>query len=66
MVGVLRIENAIALFELGGAHEHGMLAIQLGQVAVFAVTIALCRWYLKVLGASTVAQPESPVEGPTL
>lgn len=66
MVGVLRVENAIALFELGGAHEHDVLAVQLGQVAVVAVTIALYRWYLEVLGASTVAQPEGAVEGPTL
>lgn len=63
MVGALRIENAIALFELGRAPHHEALGVQLAQVAIVALTIALYRWSLVGLGAP--ASAEAP-EGPTL
>ncbi len=76
MIGLLRIENAIALFELGGEPEPA-LGIQLAQVAVVVATIALFRWYLKsVSSASGISAAEAVadgagagdalVEGPTL
>jgi len=46
MVGALRIENAIALFELGGHH---VLGLQIAQTLLLIAMIALFRWYLKTL-----------------
>jgi len=72
MVGVLRIENAIALFELGGEDHHAPLSIQSGLTAVALATVLLYGWYLARLDgeSATGAQPsppaESTVEGPTL
>jgi hydrogenase-4 membrane subunit HyfE len=54
MIGALRIENAIALFELGGAHEHHpSLALRVGQVAVVGLTVAAYRFYLSAPSAAT-------------
>jgi hydrogenase-4 component E len=64
MIGVLRLENGIALFELGGEHHHEALALRIGQIAVVVLGIALYRRYLAVL--STTAAPPDAVEGPTL
>lgn len=66
MIGALRIENAIALFELGGGRRHEPLGVQLGQIAVVAATIAFYRFYLKTLSASSVVVAEGAPEGPTL
>ena len=63
MIGALRIENAIALFELGGErHEHGV-AIQLGQSVVVILTILLYRWYLRSLTQRAAAPINEVVEG---
>lgn len=65
MIGALRIENAIALFELGGERRHDPLGVHLGQIAITAMTIALYRWYLETLSdSSSSAEEASP--GPTL
>ncbi len=48
MIGALRIENAIALFELGSV-KHPSLGIRIGQVLVTAGSIAAYRWYLQHL-----------------
>ncbi len=61
MIGALRIENAITLFELGGKHHHEALGLQLGQIAVVIVTVGLYRWYLRMLGT----KPGSPASGST-
>jgi len=66
MIGALRIENAIALFELGGERHHEPLGVQLGQIAVVAMTITLYRWYLKTLTASSGAADEGTPDGATL
>jgi hydrogenase-4 component E len=66
ILGVLRIENAIALFELGGQREHRAIGVQLGQIAVFVLTVWLYRWHLKTLSASAVVAHEVAPEGPTL
>jgi hydrogenase-4 component E len=60
MVGVLRIENAIALFELG-SHGHE-LAIRIAQVVLLIVTILLFQWYLRTLPQKDAAKV-SAVEG---
>ncbi len=46
IVGVLRIENAIALFELSGGSHPGYLGVQLGQLAIFGTSIVLFAWFL--------------------
>jgi hydrogenase-4 component E len=66
IVGVLRIENAIALFELGGTHHHGSLWVRLGQVLILVVSLVLYRWYLMKLDAHVENAEFSPVEEPTL
>jgi hydrogenase-4 component E len=66
VVGALRIENAIALFELGGEPHHEPLALKVGQVAVYAATVLLFRWYLTHLGPGALAEPARAPEEPTL
>lgn len=66
MVGALRIENAVALLELGGDAHHAALGVQLGQITVVAVTVLLYRWYLATLGAVGAARGEDGPEGPVL
>lgn len=66
IVGVLRIENAIALFELGGAHHHGSLWVRLGQVLIFVLSLVLYRWYLTKLDAHVDDAEFGAVEEPTL
>jgi hydrogenase-4 membrane subunit HyfE len=67
VIGALRVENAIALFELGGDPHEAQVFVQLGLIGVFVATVALFAWYLSWLN------PEGPdvtrasaVEGPTL
>jgi hydrogenase-4 membrane subunit HyfE len=48
MVGVLRIENAIATLQLSRTHE-ASFAFDLALLAVFVATVALFRWYLPSL-----------------
>jgi hydrogenase-4 component E len=57
MVGALRIENSIALLELGG-EQHASFGLRLTMLGVFLATIAFFRWYLAVLGAPS-SEPES-------
>jgi hypothetical protein len=68
MVGALRIENSVALLELGGKHHDWPLAIQCGLLAVFLATIAFFRWYLITLASSHVVEvgQGAGVDGPTL
>lgn len=49
MIGVLRIENGIALLELGGARHEVAPGVRLGLLAVFLLTVACFRWYLVTL-----------------
>ena len=68
MVGALRIENAIALLELGGKPHGGPVAIQFALLVVFVTTIAFFRWHLvnAVSVRVTEADQGGGVEGPTL
>lgn len=70
MVGALRFENALALFELGGASHHDeSILVHAGQLVVFLVTVGMLRWYLEIAGPAEPltqnATGEIP-EGPTL
>lgn len=62
MVGVLRIENGIAMFELGGHHDPAM---QIAQTVILVATILLFRWYLKTLPRASAVKV-SAVEGMNL
>jgi hydrogenase-4 membrane subunit HyfE len=63
-IGVLRIENAIALFELGVGGQEMPLAIHAGLVAVFVLTVGLFAVYLRWLNAPPPAEPG--MRGPAL
>jgi len=69
MVGALRFENALALYELGNAHHEESILVHAGQLVVFLLTIGLFRWYLETVGpaapASVMSADDVP-EGPTL
>jgi hydrogenase-4 membrane subunit HyfE len=65
IVGALRIENAIALFELGDAPEHAAVGIEVGLSLVVLATILLYRWYLAHLDGAA-ADLATPIEGPTI
>ena len=45
VIGALRIENAIALLELGGAHGESIW-LRLGQTTVLVLTLLGFRWFL--------------------
>lgn len=66
VVGALRLENAIALFELGSEPHHGTeVLIQLGQVAIVAGTIGLYLWLLPAL-LEPAAAAATAADEPTL
>lgn len=65
IVGALRIENAIALFELGGERHHANVGVQLAQVAVVMITVGFYRYYLTHLRKSSAPADAHP-EWPTL
>lgn len=60
MVGVLRIENGIALFELGVGHHE--LFMQVAQTVILVATVLLFRWYLATLPRANTTKV-SAVEG---
>lgn len=50
IIGVLRIDNAIALFELGGEHHHPSIGMHAAHLLILIATLSLYRWYLESLG----------------
>jgi hydrogenase-4 membrane subunit HyfE len=62
MIGALRIENAIALFELGGAHDHHDVWMRIAQTLILIATVLLFRWYLSTLPRPSAVKV-SAVEG---
>jgi hydrogenase-4 component E len=46
VIGLMRVENAIAVFELAAPAEHVSLSIRTAQTAILLVSVAFCRWYL--------------------
>ena len=65
MIGVLRIENAIALLELSSERHESIVGLELGLIGVFVLTVAFFRWYLIALDSRVATQP-ADTEGPTL
>lgn len=66
VIGALRIENAIALFELGSQPEQEPLGVRFAQVVIVVLTIALYAWYLKTLNARSPSAQHAEIEAPTL
>lgn len=62
MIGALRIENAIALFELGGARDHRDVGMRIAMTLLLIATVLLFRWYLRTLPRASAAKV-SAVEG---
>jgi hydrogenase-4 membrane subunit HyfE len=58
LIGALRLENSIALLELGGAH-HPAVLFQLVLLVLFGATFLVFRWYLGVLPASGEAAADN-------
>jgi hydrogenase-4 membrane subunit HyfE len=53
-IGVLRIENAIALFEAGSSH-HMPVPVRLGLSLVYALTVLMFSMFLRRLAPDTAA-----------
>jgi hydrogenase-4 component E len=68
VIGALRIENAIALFELGGERHESSVFVHIGLIGVFAGTVMLFAWYLNTLSPDdpAVSVTSAEPEGPTL
>jgi hydrogenase-4 membrane subunit HyfE len=63
VVGALRLENAIALFELGDKHQRGLdLVIQLGELAIVTGTLGLYLWLMQGLPETTLTQARQDEE----
>jgi hydrogenase-4 component E len=62
IVGVLRVEYAVALFELGGDHQPD-LPVQLGLSAALLLSVLVLGSFLRKLGAAGPDQPQ-PMERP--
>ena len=63
VVGVLRLENALALFELGApgsSATEGYLGLHIAQAVVFAAAIPLLRYFLLVAPVTAVPEPVEP------
>jgi hydrogenase-4 membrane subunit HyfE len=67
MVGALRVENAIALLELGGEPGESSIPLRLGVIGVFCATVALYRWVLTAGVSGRAGSDPSPAgREPTL
>ncbi|MBL0276242.1 MAG: hypothetical protein IPQ24_09100 [Anaeromyxobacter sp.] len=63
IIGVLRVEYAIALFELAGDHQPE-LPIQLGVAVVLLLSVLTLGGFLRRLGAAGPDQPPAPEPAP--
>ena len=68
MIGALRIENTIALLELGGDHHESPVGVRLGLLGILIATVVLFRWYLATLGSDDTTDSANAIgsPGPTL
>lgn len=64
VIGLMRVENAIALFELGTKAEHVSLAIRIGQTAIMLISVLFCRSYLSGLAREPITSV-TPVPVPS-
>jgi hydrogenase-4 membrane subunit HyfE len=66
VAGALRLENGIALFELGGTRHHDALVTHIGQIAIVAGTIGLYLWLLSGFPEGGSGAPVPAQDEPTL
>jgi hydrogenase-4 membrane subunit HyfE len=59
IIGVLRVDNAIALFELGSRAHEEPIGIRIGKVTLVVASLAFYRWYL-----AHVAHEDPPPTAP--
>lgn len=59
IIGLARVENAIALFELASGKDHESLALRIGQSVVLLVSFGFYRWYLVSLPRDDEAAGET-------
>ncbi|HKO89623.1 MAG TPA: hypothetical protein VJU61_00630 [Polyangiaceae bacterium] len=59
MVGVLRIENSIALLELSG-EQRASLGMRFALLSIFLTTLAFFRWYLVSLESPAKERESAP------
>jgi hydrogenase-4 component E len=62
IIGVLRVEYAIALFELGSEHA-GPLPVQLGLVGVLVLSVVLLGIFLRGLGPTAGRESAATTPG---
>jgi hydrogenase-4 membrane subunit HyfE len=62
VIGVLRIENSIALFELGSREHDEIDAVRIGMSVILFVSILFYRWYVETVfpEAASPATSDSP------
>jgi hydrogenase-4 component E len=63
IIGALRIENAIALFELGAPHagDHEAAALRAAMTGILLASVLYYRWYLvQVPSEGEAARPPTP------
>ncbi len=65
VVGALRIENALALFEISGAtmthsDTQEVFAVRLAQMVIYVVSVAMCAFYLRTLHVKSDADAAPP------
>jgi hydrogenase-4 membrane subunit HyfE len=61
IIGAIRVENAVALFELSGGPHEGGVAIHVGQTAILLASILMFRWYLlRIAPAQPVRTDPAP------
>ena len=71
VIGALRLENAIALLEVGAGDHHAPIGLHVAKVAIVILTVALFRGYVERLvpapppDAAGPPEPSGPPE-PTL
>jgi len=56
IVGALRIENALAMFELGLRPHHTAIGLRVGQLVIFAATVGFFQFYLRALPSELEAK----------
>ncbi|MCC6994186.1 MAG: hypothetical protein IT370_06110 [Deltaproteobacteria bacterium] len=62
IVGALRLENAIALFELLPPEHHPPLLIQIGLTLLFPLTLFTLAGFMQRLDAAALEKPAPPEE----
>lgn len=58
IIGLLRVENAIALFELGHPHE-SPIPLRVGMTVLLLVSVAFYRWFLDASDSPDEREPEA-------